>query len=328
MLIDPTQALRNAPTAARAQRTASGAPAADLPAMPAEAQPWLAEAARAIGQAGNAAAYFANTGLLSLDAVNVLIFCQQATPPRWTVLGYVKQPAGVQTSLWSEALLRANNVAMAIDSCAFCTDAQGTAVLLKQIPTYHYGDVQALAEALETLDELAAGLRVTVHAAATIPTEAAESPLPDTPPLSPELARLKDSMDALVEREMNVVWHRPFIEQALRTLDLPVPQQAIGNAGAFKVGGRLVEVIASPDNRHLLLTTSVSMPLDTLAQRQAALGSNLLLMTTAHCSLALTPTGASLQSRWDATDQDGTALAGWLDEFVSFAIAFDTRQRP
>jgi hypothetical protein len=333
MLIDPNRSFKNPPASAAPigpnGRGAGARPGAspEPPSIDAEARPWLKAAAEALDQRANAVSQFARTGMISLEAVNIVMFCQQASPPRWTLLGYVRPPAGVPPLLWNEALLRANCVSMAMDTCAFGIDAQGSAVMVKQIPTYHYDDVQRLTEALVHMRDLAMSLRITVHAVATAGSVAHEPPSADMSPATQELAQLKTSMDDLAKRELSVQWHRPLLEQTLRALDLPVPRQAFGSVGAFKLGKRYVEVVAAPDKRHLLLSTAVNLPLITLAQRQAALETNLYLMTGAHCGLALAPEGASLQSRWDASDLDGEDLAGWLVDFIALATAIETPAR-
>lgn len=317
MLIDPTRALRNLP--------AASAPAAQVPSISAGARPWLQAAAQVLGESAKVADAFAQTGLLSLEAVNVMMFCKQETPPQWALLGYIKAPEGVSALLWSEALLRANCVAMALDTCAFSVDNQGAAILVKPMPVYQYADVSALAEALSQMRDLAMSLRVTVHAAANAGGVADAPPSPDMTPATPALAQLKARMDALAERELNAEWHRPLIEQALRTLELPVPTEALGSVGAFKLATRYVEIIAAPDQRHLLMSTPVDVPMTTLAQRNAALEANLYLMTTADSGLALAPAGASVQSRWDSTGQDGEDLARWLVNFVTLATSFENK---
>lgn len=318
MLIDPTRALRSPPS--------TTTPVALEPSISAQARPWLLAAAQALGQPARAANAFAQTGLLSLEAVNVVMFCKQASPPQWALMGYIKAPEGVSALLWSEALLRSNCVAMAMDTCAFSVDDQGSAVLVKQMPVYQYANVQALVEALAQVRELAISLRVTVHAAATVGGEVEESALPAVnPATTPGLAQLTARIDALAQREINAQWHRALIEQALRTLALPVPTQPLGSVGAFIFGTRHVEIIAAPDQAHLLLSTPVDLPLATLAQRNAALKANLYLMTTADSGLALAPVGASLQSRWDCTGQGGDDLARWLVNFVTLATALETQ---
>jgi hypothetical protein len=261
--------------------------------------------------------------LLTLEIVRLMVFCQEQSPPRWSVLGYPFIPSGVPAGLWYEALLRANSVAMAAQTCAFALDDQSTSVLVAQLPFHIYGNAQALAQILADMDELASGLATTVSAAAHIGSVLHSPPSPDMAPVNSELAQLGNRVDALATEQMGAQWHRPLLEQALLELGLAVPKAPFGSVGAFKLGKRFVELIAAPDQRSLLLSTPVSVQLKTLQQRRAALQTSFYLLTGTHCSITLAPNGASLQSRWDATGLDGKDLAAWLADFVTLAISID-----
>ncbi|RMM62890.1 CesT family type III secretion system chaperone [Pseudomonas savastanoi] len=318
-------ALQNAPGPARRKNATAGqeGQANGPPAIPAYSAPWLAKAATVLGRPADAVRMFSRSGLLTLEHIRLMMFCQELSPPRWSVLGYPIIPPGVPAGLWHEALLRANTVAMAVQTCTFALDEQGTAVLITQIPFHAYGDAQALAQALTDMDELASGLATTVSAAAHVGSVGHSPPSPDMAPASPDLAQLSSRVEALATEQMGEQWHRPLLEQALPELGLPVPKAMFGSVGAFKLGKRFVELIAAPDQKSLLLSTPVSVQLKTLPQRRAALQTSFYLLTGAHCSIALAPNGASLQSRWDATGLDGKDLAAWLADFVTLAISLD-----
>ncbi|MBD1552322.1 type III secretion system chaperone [Pseudomonas sp. C2L11] len=329
MLRDSSQYLSGRPAPAPITRNHPTADmASGLPPLPTEAHPWLTAVAKTLGLTGRTAETFTRYGLLTVPSLNILMLCQQAEPARWSLLGFVQPPAGISTLLWSEALLRANCVAMALDTCVWGQDEKGVTVLAKQLPFYQYNDCQAVVEAIEQMEALSSSLLVTVVAAAQASTDAPEQPSSDMTPVSPQLDLLGQRLDSMAERAIDAQWHKPLIEQALTALKVALPGQAFGSVGALKVDKRFIEVIADPDERHLLLSTSVGVSISTAAQRSAALQTNLYLMTGAHCGLALAPGGATLQSRWDCTGLDGNDLAAWLADFMTLACALDAGDPP
>jgi hypothetical protein len=328
MLADPNLRFSTPSRSPQARKAPADPTLNGLPPLGDDTRPWLTEVASALGLSPQAAATFAGYGMLTLSPLNVLMVRQQEEPPQWSLLGFIQPPTGISPLLWSEALLRANCVSMALDTCVWAQDASGATLLVKHLPFYHHNDSQALIEAIEQMQALGESLLVTLTAAAQASDNPPEQPSSDMAPANSQLAQLGRKIDAIAEQQINDQWHRPLLEQAFTALQVPLPGQAFGSVGSLKVNDRYIDIIANPDHRHLLLTTSVTVPLSSAEQRGAALQGNLYLMTGARCGVALSPAGASLQARWDSTGLDGDNLASVLAGFVTLAASLDSNQRP
>jgi hypothetical protein len=328
MLTDPNLRFSTPSRSPQARKAPADSTLNDLPPLGDDTRSWLTEVARALGLSPQAAASFARYGMLTLSPLNVIMIRQQEEPPRWSLLGFIQPPTGISPLLWSEALLRANCVSMALDTCAWAQDASGATLLVKQLPFYHHNDSQALIKAIEQMQALGDSLLVTLTAAAQAGENPPEQPSPDMAPANSQLAKLGEKVDAIAEQQIHNQWHRRLLEQAFTALQIPLPGRAFGSVGSLKVNDRYIDIIADPDQRHLLLSTPVAVALNRTEQRGAALQSNLYLMTGAQCGVALAPAGASLQARWDSTGLDGNDLASWLVGFVMLAVGIDSNQRP
>jgi hypothetical protein len=328
MLTDPSLRFSTPSRSSQTRKASADAMLNGLAPLGDDTRPWLTEVAQALELSPQEAATFASYGMMTLSPLNVLMVRQQEEPPRWSLLGFIQPPAGIGSLLWSEALLRANCVSMALDTCVWAQDGSGATLLVKQLPFYHHNDSRALIEAIEQMQALGASLLVTLIAAAQAGENPPEQPSPDMAPANSQLAQLGKKVDAIAEQQINDQWHRRLLEQAFTALQVPLPGRAFGSVGSLKVDDRYIDIIADPDQRHLLFSTPVAVALNGVERRSAALQGNLYLMTGAHCGIALAPAGASLQARWDSTGLDGDDLARWLTGFVTLAVGIESNQRP
>lgn len=295
--------------------------------LPVSSRAWLQAAAEQFGVDEQIQQQFAETGLLQLDALHVVMICQSEEPvPLWLAVGYLRTPA-VNLATWQQVLLRANGVAMAMNGISLSLNEQGVTLLTRRLAFDTLDDAVALAEILNDFDALAASLIDLLFSLGQPDSAQKEN---DTPALPAWIAGWQQQtalkIEALAEQALAAQWHYPLMQQAIAALQLPASRYNLdGCFCSLRFPEREIAVTADGDGRHLFLSTPLALEADSASQLLAANG-DLQLLT--NCSLGLCDEQVSLLSRWDTLGMDGIDLAEWLANLMTLTMAFSgDRQR-
>ncbi|WP_380184579.1 type III secretion system chaperone [Kalamiella sp. sgz302252] len=291
--------------------------------LPVASHAWLRAAAAQFDADEPAQQQFAETGLLQLDALHVVVICQSEEPvPLWLAVGYLRTPQAIHPETWQQLLLRANGIAMAMNGISLSLDEQGTTLLTRRLAFDAIDNAVALAEIMNDLDALAASLIDLLFSPGQpdATQEASEEPSPpDWVAGWQQQTALK--IDALAEKALAAQWHYPLMQQTITALQLPAAQYSLnGCLCSLRFPERDIAVTADGNGRHLFLATPLDLNPDSARQFLLANG-DLQLLT--HCSLGLYDEQVSLLSRWDSFGLDGIDFAEWLANFMTLTQAFN-----
>ena len=290
--------------------------------LPAASRDWLRATAELFDADEQTQQQFAETGLLRLDALHVVVLCQSEKPvPLWLAVGYLRTPA-VHPETWQQIVLRANGVAMAMNGISLSLNEQGVTLLTRRLAFDTPGDAMALAEILNDIDSLAASL-IDLLFSLRQPEEAPEEH--EAPAPSARMTAWQQEtalkIDALAQQALAAQWHYPLIHQAVKALQLsPAQYDLDGCFCSLRFPEREIAITADGDGRHLFLSTPLTVP--SAAGHQLLLANDNLQVLT-NCSSGLIDERISLLSRWDSFGLDGTDLAEWLANFMTLTVAFD-----
>ncbi len=297
--------------------------------LPSSAQEWLRAAAEQFGVDGAEQRQFASTGLLRLEALHVMLICQSEEPvPLWLAVGWLATPEALHPDVWQEALLRANDVAMAQSGIGLSLEENGNALLTKRLPPDSYGDADELASVMNDFNSLSSSL---IDLLLSLGQQQAEEP-ENTPPLPGWIAgwqqQMAERVDTLARQAIATEWHYPLMREAFSHLELSDSNYLLeGCFCTLRFPERLISVLADGDRRHLLLSTPLDLdPSPGPHQRQYLLANRELKVLT-QCSLALCGEHICLVSRWDSQGLDGEEFASWLADFMTLSVAFDRREQ-
>ena len=296
--------------------------------LPAVSHAWLKAAAAQFGVDEQTQRQFAQTGLLQLDALHVVMICQSEAPvPLWLAVGYLRTPAEIYPESWQQVLLRANGVAMAMNGISLSLDESGATLLSRRLAVDTVDDAVALAEILNDLDALAASLIDLLFSLGQQDAAQEENVIPALPGwITGWQRQTATAVDALAEQALASEWHHPLVRQAIESLRLPATQYDLnGCFCSLRFPERDIALTADGDQRHLFLSTPLALSKESARQILLANGD---LKTLTNCSLGLYDEQVSLLSRWDTLALDGNDLAEWLATLMTLTMAFsDDNQR-
>jgi hypothetical protein len=255
---------------------------------------------------------FADTGVIQVPGLTLHMQLWREIPePQWCVIAVLSRPREVTARLWNELLLRSNCTISAMSNCAACIDERGNAVLINGLAAHPYSDFPYLADELALM--IALGESLTAGAKELSTVRRADIPhylSKVTPP--PTLQESSQVTFALN-------WHRSLMDQALQHLGYVELLTSIESVCVIRIGDQSLEVVASNDKRHLVVSTGIANQLSGDGQRALALCANLELKVLTGCTIAMAPHGVCLQGRWDSRGLDGHALGDWLGDFALLA---------
>ncbi len=311
------------------------APSPPPSSLPSHAYSWLHNAALQFDASSTDAIAFAQQGMLTLDALTVVLLCLREEPvPLWIMMGYLRTPREIHPDAWQEALLRANDIAMAMNGSSFGLDEQGNTFLMKPLAFDIVDDVDALALSMNDANTLASCLIDSLLSLGQpSPLNADENNADPAPLPEPDQRRqsllLHQEIDLRSAAAIQKQWHIPLMLAACKTLGSVVslsPQESCVSVLSFPE--RKIIVIADGDERHLLVSTPMtSFPHPGYTPRHLLLANN-NLMALAHCSFSLSSSGTSLLARWDTYGLDGSDFASWLADFMTLATACEIPTQP
>ncbi|WP_158781894.1 type III secretion system chaperone [Pantoea sp. BAV 3049] len=293
-------------------------------ALPESSRAWLQAAASQFAVDQPRQEEFARTGVIKLTALHLVTICQSEVPvPLWLVAGWLQKPQALHPESWQEALLRVNDVAMAMSGIAISVDEHGNTLLLKRLAFDAVGDADALAEVMNDVDSLAASLVDLLLSLGQISPEP-EEPVPPLPEwIAGWQQQTARQSDALAQQALQTEWHHPLLQQTIGLLGLPTTRYIEdGCFGLLHFPERSIEIIACADQRHLSLSTPLNLTLS--AKELLSVNSELQVLT--NCAFALSGEKICLVCRWDTTGLDAEAFAGWLADFMTLCVAFDRRE--
>ncbi|QKJ85769.1 hypothetical protein PMPD1_0797 [Paramixta manurensis] len=296
------------------QRHQSTAATWDNP-LPPEAKEWLLQAALHYGVSHTQAARFAAEGRITLDALTVVMVCLRHEPvPFWLALGYLPPPGELHPTVWHHALLRSNDVAMAMNGSSFGIDNGGNAILTKPLPFDSPEDAGQLAACLNDFNTLASSLTDLLL----------ELKPPAQPAASPAQHQPSSPDDRLMEQAMLKTWHVPLMTQVCEVLG-PAARLSVydGCLCAIDFPERQITLLGDGDERHLLIATAVSARFSEEKMHPELLRANSELMALSQCAFSLSSSGVSLLSRLDSQALNANDIAGWLADFMTLATACD-----
>lgn len=293
--------------------------------LPESAKEWLIAAAAQFDVDEAQQQLFASSGVIRLDALHIILICQSEAPvPMWLAVGILPAPDALHPEVWLEALLRANDVAMAMNGISLALDRQGSALLTRPLAFDLPGQPDALASVMNDFNSLASSLIDLLLSLGQPQAAAPEEALPLPGWIAGWQQQLTERMDALARQAIATDWHYPLLQQTFALLGLSHESYFLdGCVCKLSFPERPIFVVADADRRHL----SVSAPLDLEIspgdeQRHYLLANHDLRLFT-HCSLALCGETICLVSRWDSLGLMGADFAGWLADFMTLTVAFD-----
>lgn len=300
--------------------------------LPESAHSWLSSTAQHFGADESQQQEFATTGLLALDALHVIMICQSEEPvPLWLAFGCLAAPDALHPEVWREALLRINDVAMAMNGISLSVEENGTAMLTKRLPTEMIGSPDELAALMNDFNALSSSLVDLVLSLAQQPP--AENSTGQQAPPVPEWVtgwqqKTASRTDALARQAMKTQWHYPLIHQALSHLRLSGDHALLeGCFCQLRFPERIMAITADGDRRHLLISTPLDLEPTPGASQLHCLQANGELYVLTNCSLSLCGETIHLVNRWDTQGLDGEDFASWLADFMTLGVAFDRRHQ-
>lgn len=300
--------------------------------VPESAHSWLCSAAQHFGADESQQQEFATTGLLALDALHVIMICQSEEPvPLWLAFGCLAAPDALRPEVWREALLRINDVAMAMNGISLSVEETGTATLIKRLPTEMIDSPDELATLMNDFNSLSSSLVDLILSFGQQPSQET-SAVQTTPPIPEWVAgwqqKTASRTDALVRQAVKTEWHYPLIHQALLHLRLSGDHALFeGCFCQLRFPERIMAITADGDRRHLLISTPLDLEPIPAASQLHCLQANGELYVLTNCSLTLCGETIHLVSRWDTQGLDGEDFASWLADFMTLSVAFDRRHQ-
>lgn len=297
--------------------------------LPESAREWLIAAAAQFGVDEAQQQQFAASGVIRLDALHIILICQSEAPvPMWLAVGILPAPDALHPEVWQEALLRANDVAMAMNGISLALDRQGSALLTRPLAFDLSGQPDALASVMNDFNSLASSLIDLLLSLGQPPAVAPEEALPLPGWIAGWQQQLTERMDALAREAITTDWHYPLLQQTFVLLDLS--QESYLLDGCFcklSFPERPVSVLADGDQRHLLISAPLDLAITPGDEQRHYLAANHELRLFTHCSLALCGESICLVSRWDSLGLTAADFAGWLADFMTLTVAFDRRHQ-
>lgn len=300
--------------------------------MPESAHAWLRSAATQFGADEHQQEEFATTGLLALDALHVIMICQSEEPvPLWLAFGCLAAPDALHPEVWREALLRINDVAMAMNGISLSTEENGTTMLTRRLSPDGVGSPDELAAVMNDFNSLSSSL-VDLTLALGQQHFQETSAGQEAPPIPEWVAdwqqKTASRTDALARQAIKTEWHYPLIREALSHLRLSGDQALLeGCFCQLRFPERLMAITADGDRRHLLISTPLNLDTTPGAGQLHYLQANGELYVLTNCSLSLCGETINLVSRWDTQGLNGEDFASWLADFMTLSVAFDRRHQ-
>ncbi|MEM6051392.1 hypothetical protein AAH450_12545 [Erwinia sp. P7711] len=298
--------------------------------LPDSAKAWLMAAAAQFGVDEAQQQQFASTGLIRLDALHLILICQSEKPvPMWLAVGILPEPEALHPEVWQEALLRTNDVAMAMNGISLSLDPQGSALLTRPLAFDLPGQPDALAGVMNDFNSLASSLIDLLLSLGQPETTGAPE---EAPPLPGWIAgwqqQLAERMDALSREALTTDWHYPLLQQTFTLLGLARESYLLeGCFCKLSFPERPLSVLADGDRRHLLISAPLDLEISPGDEQRHYLVANQELRLFTHCSLTLCGERICLVSRWDSLGLEAADLAGWLADFMTLTVAFDRRHQ-
>lgn len=298
--------------------------------LPESAKEWLEAAAGQFGVDEAQQQQFASTGLLRLDALHFILVCQSEAPvPMWLAVGILPAPDALHPEVWQEALLRANDVAMAMNGISLSLDQQGSALLTRPLAFDLPDQPDALASVMNDFNSLASSLiDLLLSLAQPQATAAPEQASPPPDWVTGWQQQMTERMDALAQKALATSWHYPLLQQTIALLELSGESYLLdGCFCKLSFPERPISVLADADRRHLLVSAPLDLDISPGDEQRRYLLANQELRLFTHCSLALCGERLCLVSRWDSLGLKGEDFAGWLADFMTLTVAFDRRRQ-
>ncbi|RWR00875.1 hypothetical protein ED28_15585 [[Pantoea] beijingensis] len=290
-------------------------PALENP-LPPQAKKGLHEAALRYGASSAQASLFSAEGRITLDAITVTMVCLRSEPvPFWLLIGYLPPPQALHLAVWHHALLRSNEVSMAMNGSSFGIDQAGNAILTKPLLFNSPEDIDELATCLNDFNTLASSL-IDLLLSLKAP-EVHASPVPTASEQTGEAIQL-------AQKQMHKTWHNPLMVQLCEELGPAARLSVLHDfLCVIDLPERQITLIGDGDERHLLVATPVHQRFSEEKMHVGLLRANSELMPLSHCAFSLSSAGISLLSRQNSDGQSSAELASWLADFVTLATACD-----
>lgn len=299
-------------------------------ALPASARDWLQQAAAQFGVADSEQRTFSRHGLLKLHALQVVMVCQSEEPlPLWLACGFMPAPPELHPDAWHQALLSANALSMGLNGISLGIDEKGNAQLTHRLAVDDVGDASALAALLNDFNSLASSLLdLLLSAASAAATPAVDAPAPPVRALPGWIAGWQQTvaghLDNSVREALSANWHHPLLQAAREILALPAERlQLSGPLAELYLPERQISLTADGNGRHLLIMLPLTLPAPQGKALQTQLLASQGLFVMTNCTLVLNAEQYCLCSRWDSFGLDGPALAAWLADMMTLAVALE-----